>query len=259
MDNMKDEMHPDEVAQETMESVGFADKNVDHEEPEDNTKDTDPYGIKKRLGIQAKKHQRQTRALEDQIANQNVQIQQLHTMMQNQTPQFQQPNYQSQNPNDISGHIQQAVSAALKAKEDQERQIRETQNAAYIHRRALELKDKLDDASDKYEDWNQVVKDDSKPFTDAMFYAGLKIDNPEDVFYKLGKNPDELARISRLHPLDQEREIMKLSAALMGGQNKTISAPKTMSQIKTAPIASTTSNNMSADNIRQRMKAGTWK
>jgi hypothetical protein len=90
----------------------------------------------------------------------------------------------------------------------------------------------------------------------------LLIKNPSDVAYQLGKNRNELERISKLHPLDQAREIISLGHSLMGGQQEKTQAPKvnTLGSIRVNPASSNAiTGNTPAAEIRRRMKAGTWK
>jgi hypothetical protein len=71
-----------------------------------------------------------------------------------------------------------------------------------------------------------------------------------------------LQRISKLHPLDQAREVNKLSFSLMGnngtkqGGNRT--AP--LGTVRANPVASQAVTDKTPPSaIRARMKAGTWK
>jgi hypothetical protein len=117
---------------------------------------------------------------------------------------------------------------------------------------------------DKYDDFDEIVRGDDVPFTSHVRDALLLVENPADVAYKLGKNKAELERISKLHPLDQAREVNKLSFSLMGGNNgKTSSTPKSnpMGSIRANPASSSTAitDKTPPSVIRARMKAGTWK
>ena len=79
--------------------------------------------------------------------------------------------------------------------------------------------------------------------------------------YKLGKNPSELKRISQLHPIDQAKEMSKLSFALMGGTPKPeMKSQAPMGQVKSNPVAShAVTEKTSVSDIRSRMKSGGWK
>ena len=232
----------------------------------------DPQAIiKKRLGMQAKKHQREMRLMQEQLLQMQAQ--------------FQNANMDSANPNDHPLHssnpypspgqpnspgmteeerIQKAVRYALGAKEAEERQAKEAQHANHLHKQYQRLNDEFDKASEKYDDFDEMVRGDDIPFTPHVRDALLLVENPAEVAYKLGKNKAELERISRLHPLDQAREVNKLSFSLMNAPGKTVSPQKStpMGSLKYNPAHSSTSaitDKTPPSVIRARMKAGTWK
>ena len=160
--------------------------------------------------------------------------------------------------------IQKAVRYALGAKEHEERQAKHAEGTAHVHKQYQRLNDEFDRASEKYDDFDDVVRGEDMPFTPHVRDALLLVENPADVAYKLGKSRSELERISKLHPLDQAREVNKLSFALMGGNNgkpsqTTKSNP--MGSVKANPAHSSqaVTGKTSPSIIRARMKAGTWK
>ncbi len=159
----------------------------------------------------------------------------------------------------IEDQIKHGVDYALRARDEQERKAKDVERMQHVHKGYQKLHDEFDKASEKYEDFDDVVRGDDAPFTPHVRDALLLVDNPADVAYKLGKNRDELNRIAGLHPLDQAREVNKLSFALMSGnrQSAAPSGSKPMSQIKANPVTSHANN--SAASIRAKMKAGTWK
>lgn len=234
--------------------------------PENASKD-DPYSVKKRLGMQAKRHQREMRAMQEQMAHMHARLGQPNadTHAGNAAP-YSSPGQ----PNPPSGseeeRIQRAVRYALEAKTAEERKAKDAERHAHVQKQYQRLDNEFDKASDKYEDFDDVVRGHDVPFSTAIRDALLFVDNPAEVAYKLGKNRQELSRISELHPLDQAREITKLSFALMGGngkQNSTSngSGSKPMNQIKTNPAnySGAITDKTPASTIRARMKAGTWK
>lgn len=213
-------------------------------------KENDPLAIKKRLGQQAKKHARETRALREEIAG-------LHSRINEQVA----PSSHVSNPEmQVDDHINRAVRAALDAKDAEKRHAEEAEKLAHVHKQYENLNNEFDRASEKYEDFDEVVRSDHVPFTKAVRDALLLVDNPADVAYKLGKNRDELNRISKLHPLDQAREVNKLSFALMGGKSSSAqrgNEGKLLGQTKANPAVNSSANTPAS--IRARMKAGTWK
>lgn len=231
----------------------------------------DPYGVKKRLGMQAKKHQREMRQMQDHILRMQAQIggdaarpQQNHNIdPQNAYPSPGQPSGPGMTEEE---KIQHAVRLALGMKDHEEKQAQMAQRQAHVHKQYQRLNDEFDHASEKYEDFDDVVRGEDTPFTTHVRDALLLVDNPADVAYRLGKNRTELERISKLHPLDQAREVNKLSFSLMGGNGKPNQQQSTtksnpLGSIKANPVSSSTAitDKTPPSAIRARMKAGTWK
>lgn len=235
------------------------------DEPQGLASEDDPISVKKRLGMQAKKHAREMRHLHDRLSQMQAMMgdsaNPQHSEYSNPYPSPGQPNPPSMSEEE---KIQKAVRFALGAKEHEEQQTKMAERQAHVHKQYQRLNDEFDRASDKYEDFDEVVRGDDIPFTPHVRDALLLIENPADVAYKLGKNKSELERISKLHPLDQAREVNKLSFSLMGGNNG-----KPSSNHKGAPMGSIRANPAHSSNaitdktppsvIRARMKAGTWK
>jgi hypothetical protein len=223
----------------------------------------DPYGVKKRLGMQAKKHQREMRQMQEHIAQMQAALMGDNAQISTNQPTYTSPG--QPNPPGMSEEekIQHAVRLALGAKEQQERQAKEAERQAHVQKQYSRLNDEFDRASDKYDDFDDVVRGEDVPFTPHVRDALLLIDNPADVAYRLGKNRSELERISKLHPLDQAREVNKLSFSLMGGNNNKLSSNQKvnpMGSIKVNPTSSgAITDKTPASVIRARMKAGTWK
>ncbi len=239
---------------------------VGHEDQHDSD---EPYSIKKRLGMQAKKHQREMRHLHDRIEH-------MQNMIGGSDSANPQHSANNSNPYNSPGQppppamseqekIQHAVRFALGAKEHEEQKAKEAQHLSHVHKQYQRLNDEFDKASDKYDDFDDVVRGDDAPFSAHVRDALLLVENPADVAYKLGKNKGELERISKLHPLDQAREVNKLSFSLMGGKDGKASS----SSNKAAPMGSIRQNPANSSGavtdktppsvIRARMKAGTWK
>ncbi len=225
----------------------------------------DPLSVKKRLGMQAKKHSREMRALREQMA-------QMQSMMggDSATPQYpHDPQNAYPSPGQPSGpgmneqdKIQHAVRMALGMKEHEQRQREEAEKANHVHKQYQRLNDEFDKASDKYEDFDDVVRGDDVPFTPHVRDALLLVQNAPEVAYKLAKNRSELERISKLHPLDQAREVNKLSFSLMGGnEGKPGNARTTpLGNVRANPGASqAVTGKTPVASIRARMKAGDWK
>ena len=159
--------------------------------------------------------------------------------------------------------IQHAVRLALGMKEHEEKQAKNAEMQTHVHKQYQRLNDEFDTASDKYDDFDDVVRGNDVPFTPHVRDALLLVENPAEVAYRLGKNRSELERISKLHPLDQAREVNKLSFSLMGNHGKPSANQKStpMGAIRQNPVSSSTAitGKTPPGEIRRRMKAGTWK
>ncbi len=263
----QEEVTPEKEAQahEVMESVGedsHAGEPVDGEAQElitdgdkESAKEDLPLYAKERIGKMQKRHHRDMRRLQERI-----------NMLENQsldnTGSQMNPNPQMSADNGgVDEQIQRAVSMALQAKEQQERQTKQQQEQQHIAREYQNLQQKLDHAADKYDDFQEVVMGSDVPYTPHMRDAMLMIDNPGDVLYKLGKNRPELERIAKLHPLDQAKEMLKLSVALQSGEKSSQSAPKTLGQVKSSPAVNSrnVTEKTSPSEIRRLMKTGAFK
>lgn len=224
----------------------------------------DPLYVQKRLKQQKRAHDREIRDMQSRMAD-----------MQSQMSQSQQPQSFDANPNvnpggnqpgNMDEAIHKAVGFALQHRDMEERKAKEAQNAAHISRQYQDLQRHLDKTSDKYDDFDDVVRGDNAPFTPSMRDASLMLPkqgagSAGEVLYKLGKNPEELNRISKLHPVDQASEMVKLSHALIsGGENKSVS-PRQLGQIKANPVSNSAgvTEKTSPSDIRALMKAGKFK
>jgi hypothetical protein len=245
------EQENDHLAGDAEQSMGEPEVQsaVDAEPRKDSSEDL-PAFAKERLGRQEKRHKRELRELRQQMQH----------LMQSQQPMGSPNTAPPEQMNTDGDQIQRAVQAALMAKDQQMQQQKEAEKAQHVYKQYQNLENHLDSVADKYDDFDEVVRGNDVPFTPAMRDTSLLLDNAGDVLYKLGKNPDELKRISQLHPLDQAKEMIKLSTALMQGNSKSGSQPKTIGQIKSNPVSSQqiTENTSPAD-IRARMKAGNFK
>lgn len=226
--------------------------------------EADPASIKKRLGLQAKKHAREMRAMQDELIHLRSQMNSNQSQDDN-TQHFQSPGQPSAATDAEEDRIRKAVRFALDAKDAEKRKSEEAEQKAHVQKQYKRLQNELDSASDKYDDFDDVVRGDDATFTPAIRDALLLVDNPADVAYALGKNRDNLQKISKLHPYDQAREVTKLAFALMSGGNaskgSSASSGKLMGNIKSNPAHNSTAINgkTPVSSIRARMKAGTFK
>lgn len=223
--------------------------------------------IQKRIHAQAKKHAREMRQMQEQMMQMQSQIgsdsaiPQQHPYNANPYPSPGQPNPPSMTEEE---KIQKAVQFALGAKAHEEQQARNAEHQNHVYKQYQRVYNDFDKASEKYDDFDDVVRGDDVPFTNHVRDALLLVEDPAEVAYRLGKNRPELERISKLHPLEQAREVTKLALALKLGGNAgkpSNSTPNPMGSIRANPAHSSTAitDKTPPSVIRARMKAGTWK
>lgn len=237
---------------------------ANEQKAEVNANDADPHGIKKRLGMQAKKHAREMRNMQEQLAQVQSQLTNPNQTAFHQEPQnpFPSPGQPGNPGADQQEMINRAVTYAMQAKEQAEHKAKQAASQQHIADQYGKLNDALDKGSEKYDDFDDVVRAGNVPYTTSIRDALLLVDNPAEVAYKLGKNPQELSRISQLHPLDQAREVNKLSFALMGGNSGKSSSNSSNPMSNPRPNPATNSavnSNTPVSSIRAKLKAGTWK
>ena len=252
----------DGQAEQVMQDVGepegsSGEVNQSHES--DESQNSDPLYVQKRLKQQKRAHDREIRDLQSRMDE-----------MQSRDPQGTQdqmgnPNASSQNDG-VDEQIHRAVSYALNHRDMEERKAKDAEKMQHVHKQYGELQKHLDNTADKYDDFDDVVRGQDAPFTSHMRDASLMLPrsgngSAGEVLYKLGKNRSELKRIAELHPLDQAQEMVKLSHALMsGGDSKQNNQPKTLGQIKSNPVSNShsISDKTPVSELRRRMKSG-WK
>jgi len=257
-----------EAHNEVMESLGEthgseAEGNQAHEGSGE--QENLPPGVKARLGRQEKRHQKEMRDLRSQLeqlhARQGQNSGDISSLGQPANPYAPQPM-----ANGVEDHIQKAVSFALQHREMQEKKAKEAEQAAHVSKQYQEFHKHLDSMHDKYDDYHEKVTAQDVPFTPHMRDASLFLPktgpgSAGEVLYKLGSNPDELSRISRLHPLDQAAEMVKLSQSLMGiADAKQSAQARPLGNIKSNPVTNSpgVTDKTSVSELRARMKQG-WK
>lgn len=247
---------------EVLENVGMPKEKANEVEElheQEGHESHDPLYIQKRLKQQKRAHDREIRDLHARIeAMQNAQPSNMEAS----------PYDEGVPAGNVDEQIHKAVSFALQHKDREERKAKEAEAAAHVQKQYQELNKHLDKVGDKYDDFDEVVRGHDTPFTPHMRDAALFLDmdhkNPGsagEVLYQLAKNPEELSRISKLHPLDQAREMVKLSKALIGGSENKAQQPRPLGQIKNTPVTNShvVTEKTPIGNIRQRMKSGNWK
>lgn len=249
--------NPESLGAEVMESLGVV---HDTEESEGSEKENEqhelPQYAKERIGKLQKRHNKEMRGLGSKVQELEAQLQSLMSNRQGPS-EYSEPSSVNQGMSSDEDKIQRAVAMALQHQKMEERRAKEEQNKAHVRKQYDSLQESLDDASTKYDDFDEVVRSDHAPFTETLRDAALLIPNAPDVLYKLGKNPEELQRINNLHPLDQVKEMVRLSIALSTGTGKsdTPASVRPIGQVKNNPVTNRNINDTtSVGEIRRRMR-----
>lgn len=218
----------------------------------------DSLSVQKRLKSQKRAHEREMREMQSRMDYMQSQLSQGN-------PQQQAQQSYAGGDTGVNDAIQQAVGYALQQKELAERKAHEMESQQRLARKYADLNRHLDATADKYDDFDEVVRGDA-PFTAqmrdiALFLPKKGTGSAGEVFYNLGKNPEELSRISKLPPEEQAAEVIALSHALIQGAESKPSQARPLGQIKSNPIVNSTgvTDKTPVSDIRARMKKGTFK
>lgn len=98
--------------------------------------------------------------------------------------------------------------------------------------------DREETARDKYDDYDQVTRNEAVAITDVMGRTIMESDIGPDILYALGQDPKEAARIAKLSPLMQAAAIGKMEAKLASAPpvKRTSSAPAPISPVKPSAV-----------------------
>lgn len=260
------------LAKNVMESLGESESNsseIDQSHDSEGTANSNEgidhakalSSAKKRMKAMSMNHEREIRDLHARMADLQQRLSpQSHSQETN--------HYNSEvAPGSVDEQIHKAVSFALNHRDMEERKAKEAQSHAHVQKKFKELRNHLDSMGDKYDDFHDVVMHEDALFTPAMRDYALTMPKTGkgsvgEVLYKLGKNPEELERISKLHPTDQAEEMLRLSHALIqGGEEKGSQPHRPLGQIKTNPVTNShaITEKTPIGSIRARMKSGKWK
>lgn len=112
---------------------------------------------------------------------------------------------------------------------------------------------------DKYDDYDQVARNPNVPITEVMAEAIYASEVGPEVAYYLGTNIKEAARISRLTPFLQAKEIGKIEAKLASDPpvKKTSNAPAPISPV-TARSTGPTSHDTTDPRSVKSMTTSQW-
>jgi hypothetical protein len=266
------------VSGEALEDLGMSKEPMNDESHEmeghESAEEDGEHSSKKRptgwerLKKKTRQQEREIQELHVRMAEMQSQLQPNQAMQQPQQSPYDSGNPMQQQPQQVSGNmdmIQQAVSYALQQKEMEERKANEAKAQQHILKQYQDLNKHLDSTADKYDDFEEIVRGEA-PFTPVMRDIALTLPkkgagSAGEVLYRLGKNPEELSRISKLHPVDQAAELIALSHALIsGGEHKAVPS-RPLGQIKSNPVVNSVgvTEKTSPAQIRALMKEGKFK
>jgi hypothetical protein len=77
-----------------------------------------------------------------------------------------------------------------------------------------EFKSKLDEAKERYTDFEEVAMNENNPITHAMVEILHETENPGDIAYYLGQNPKECRTIGNMTPFQAAKAIGKIEAEI---------------------------------------------
>lgn len=119
-------------------------------------------------------------------------------------------------------HGYSAIQRAQAQAQEQERKNLEEQ--ALVQQMFHEFQDKMDEYSETYEDFDEVVRAEHIPFTNVMRDKAMGMSNGVEVLYQLGKNREELNRIASLNRISQAKAMTELSEKLIREESKGVNA-----------------------------------
>jgi hypothetical protein len=105
-----------------------------------------------------------------------------------------------------------------------------------VEARAQTWQERVESAKAEFSDYAEVAQNPELPVTPAMGEAILESEIGTKILYHLGQNPAEAARIAKLSPASQVREIGKLEAKLESPKaTESAPEPQTKTVVSKAP------------------------
>lgn len=191
-----------------------------------------PEFAKRRLGKQQKKHDREVAAMQQEMEMMRSHVagvQQAPAQPQDPSKVFDPYTGQQVDVNSVQGQTIVTLNQQRQAEQMYNQQAQQSQKADAFNRQKQEIfnrfEDSLDDASEKYADFDDVVRSSSVPFTQDMAEIMAISPNPGDFAYYLGSNPKEVQRLAKLPSLQMLKEMNKHMVS-MANKNVMSKAPE---------------------------------
>ncbi len=119
---------------------------------------------------------------------------------------------------------------------------------------ARSYSERLEQAKAKYEDFDDVTEVPTLPISQAMAEVITRSDVGPDLYYYLGKNPAEAARIAALQPLLAARELGKLEGKLAGGAAAAPAAPVSRAPAPIRPLSPGAASTVEAEDSMEALE-----
>ena len=237
----------EEAAPEEAEEPQAADAEESQEEPvseseEDSEEETEEEEPK------PKRRRNRTAKLAAKLTNAERQIAELQAQLQKVQPPAQEPSPPPKQE-DFTSFEEYVVAQAQHAARESARQemqgltqlVHKDMQQVQAQQLDAEWNKKEVKASEKYDDYFEVVRDEDLQITQAMASAIKQMDDGADVAYHLGMHPEESARIAQLTEDGQKIELGRIAAKLSRPKPKSTAAPNPPKTVKanTAPQSMT--------------------
>ena len=158
--------------------------------------------------------------------------------------------------------VAQSQVAEVAAETEQAKTLMENQRAALMQARQAEFQREASDARSRYADFDAALQIAGNPqiVSQALSEMVLESDQPAELAYYLGKNPQEAARLSMLPPTAAARELGRLESKLTAAPAKIASsAPPPINPVRAAGVAVKDIEKMSLDEFRAFKEKGGFK
>ena len=235
---------PSEETQETEEPTEESTEEMTEEAAEE-TAEEDPESVseeekpRKRRSAQ-KRISELTRARHTAEREAQTLRQQLEALQANATPAAEpkQEDFQSYDDFVVARAEFRAAATVDKRLDTLAKTVQQNQSQAEHTARAADWEVKVEDARDKYDDFDDVALNPDVPISNAMAEALGAEENGTDIAYHLGKHPKLSREIAALSPMQAVLRIGKLSAKLAEGpKRKPTSTPDPVKVLKAPGVA----------------------
>lgn len=237
----------EEVAAETPGTEEVEASEDTQEEPasdEDSEEETEEEPKPKRRRNRTAKLAAKLTNAERQIAELQQQLQQVQPPAQEPAPPPKQEDFASFEEYVRADAQHTAREAARQEMQGLTRQVEQATQQVQTQQLDADWNRRESKASEKHDDYFEVVRDEDLQVTQNMANAIKEMDDGTDVAYHLGTHPDESSRIAQLSPVAQVIELGRIAARLSRSKPKSTSAPNPVKTVKggAAPQALTLAN-----------------